>query len=190
MAGRPQILANRRDARKSTGSRTGDHAKQRRFSGTRLLRRFAPRKDRNRYVRSSGESHPYASVSMAPGPPHGRERVRDQRHCLSKQSQFPGGRMNTNCRSGKGSGRLCPTSGSCKTNPNKANSRGRDCFVGLWPPRKDRHGGVSLPPWSGGTIAQNKANLQAWFNIVHPVVTLLGHRVGGTGKLVLPVGLG
>jgi len=30
----------------------------------------------------------------------------------------------------------------------------------------------------------------AWFNIVHPVVTLLGHRVGGTGKLVCPWGLG
>jgi hypothetical protein len=30
----------------------------------------------------------------------------------------------------------------------------------------------------------------AWFNIAHPPVTLLGHTVGGTGKLVCPCGLG
>jgi len=39
-------------------------------------------------------------------------------------------------------------------------------------------------------FAFGAASAPAWFNIVHPVVTLLGHRVGGTGKLVLPVGLG
>jgi len=43
-------------------------------------------------------------------------------------------------------------------------------------------------PIPGPLPCKTKPISGAWFNIVHPVVTLLGHRVGGTGKLVLPVG--
>jgi len=39
---------------------------------------------------------------------------------------------------------------------NKANFQGRDCFVGLWPPRNDRY--------AGGEDACKKANFPTWFS--------------------------
>jgi hypothetical protein len=48
------------------------------------------------------------------------------------------------------------------------------------------------PPGGGRrrANAQNKPNLAAWFNIVHPAATFLGQSMGGTGKLVCPWGRG